>query len=75
MQQPLHPESILKFPVLTGNSNIPIDYIHSVAQPFCRDFTCACHQNQRQIAALLVSVYEGQMTLREAANFADKGAV
>lgn len=65
-------QSVSPTDTTTPCQQIPIYYIHSVEQPFCRDFSCACHQNQRQVAALLASVYAGHMTLREAAALADK---
>ncbi len=50
---------------------IPIYLLHTPEKPFCSNDHCACHQNQSQIAVLLQAVKDGEMTLREAANFTD----
>jgi hypothetical protein len=50
---------------------IPIYYIHSLAHPFCLDENCKCHWQQRQVQRLLGHIVEGDMTLREAADFLD----
>ena len=55
----------------TPRAQVPVLYIHSQEKPFCRDFACECHLYQRHVASLLGAVYEGEMTLREAAYFAD----
>lgn len=44
---------------------------HTAEKPFCSDRQCECHQNQAQIAWLLEAVWEGEMTLYEAVNYAD----
>ena len=44
---------------------------HTAEKPFCSDRQCECHQNQAQIARLLEAVWEGEMTLYEAVNYAD----
>ena len=44
---------------------------HTAEKPFCSDRQCECHQNQTQIAWLLEAVWEGEMTLYEAVNYAD----
>jgi hypothetical protein len=38
-------------------------------QPFCPDFNCACHSQQREIARLLGLINDGILTLHEAADF------
>ncbi len=50
---------------------IPIYFIHSLEHPFCRDQTCKCHWQQQQIRRLLGNIVEGDMTLRQAADFID----
>ena len=44
---------------------------HTAERPFCSDRQCECHRNQAQIAKLLEAVWEGEMTLYEAVNYAD----
>lgn len=56
---------------LSPRAQVPVLFIHSLEEPFCRNFGCECHLYQRQVASLLQAVYEGEMTLREAAFFAD----
>lgn len=53
----------------TPQKPIPIYSIHSLEQPFCPDFNCACHSQQREIARLLGLINEGILTLREASDF------
>ena len=50
---------------------VPVFLVHTVTDPFCSHPSCECHTNQAQIARLLQAVSEGEMTLREAADFAD----
>jgi hypothetical protein len=50
---------------------IPMYFIHSLDQPFCRDHTCKCHWQQQQVKRLLENIVEGDMTLRQAADFID----
>jgi hypothetical protein len=52
-------------------SNVPIFFVHSPEQPFCSNPLCACHQNQTHIAQLVAAIQQGEMTLKEAADFAD----
>jgi hypothetical protein len=63
----------LRFPTDTQTPQpvIPIYQFHTLHQPFCCNPHCACHQNQGQIAVLLEAIKQGEMTLREAADFAD----
>jgi hypothetical protein len=53
----------------TPQKPIPIFYIHSLEQPYCRDKNCECHRGQREIANLLRLITDGIMTLQEAADF------
>jgi len=53
----------------TPQRPIPIYYIHSVQQPYCRNPECACHKSQKEVARLLGLIADGIMTLREAADF------
>ncbi len=50
---------------------IPVYFIHTAEKPFCSNPRCHCHQNQGEIAVLLDAIRAGEMTLREAANFAE----
>ncbi len=52
----------------TPHQPIPMYYIHSLSQPFCRNFNCQCHRKQREIKELLGFIADGIMTLQEAAN-------
>lgn len=53
----------------TPQRPIPIYYIHSMQQPYCRNPECACHERQKEVAKLLGLITDGIMTLREAADF------
>jgi len=53
------------------SSVVFVDYLHMPEKPFCPNERCPCHQNQAQIAVLLDAIRAGEMTLREAANFAE----
>jgi hypothetical protein len=50
---------------------IPIYFIHSLEKPFCRNPRCKCQWQQREVRRLLSTIVEGEMTLREAADFLD----
>lgn len=50
---------------------VPIYLVHTVDNPFCPLPGCWCHTDQERIALLLEAIKEGEMTLREAADFAD----
>lgn len=50
---------------------IPMYFIHSLEKPFCRDRNCKCHWQQLEVRRLLESIVEGNMSLREAADFFD----
>jgi hypothetical protein len=54
------------------NLPIPIYFIHSLEQPFCKNPRCKCQWRQREVRRLLDQIVEGEMTLREAANFLDE---
>ncbi len=51
---------------------VPIYFIHSLERPFCKDQRCKCHWQQQQIQRLVGNILEGNMTLKEAANFIDE---
>ena len=53
------------------DSVVPIYFLHIPGKPFCPNDRCPCHQNQAEIALLLDAIRAGEMTLREATNFAD----
>lgn len=53
------------------NLPIPVYFIHSLEQPFCKNPFCKCHWQQREIRHLLGNIVEGEMTLKEAADFLD----
>ena len=50
---------------------IPIYFIHSLEHPFCKNPGCKCHWQQQEVRRLLSHIVEGEMTLREAADFLD----
>jgi len=50
---------------------VPIYFIHTIDRPFCPLPSCQCHTNQGKIAKFLRHIRDGEMTLREAADFAD----
>ncbi len=52
-------------------SAVPVYFLHMPGKPFCPNDRCPCHQNQTQIAVLLDAIRAGEMTLREATNFAE----
>jgi len=53
------------------NLPIPIYFIHSLEQPFCKNPGCKCHWRQREVRRLLESIIEGNLTLKEAARLLD----
>jgi hypothetical protein len=55
----------------TPRSVVPIYFVHTPEHPFCSNTLCVCHQNQVYIAQLVAAIQQGEMTLREAANFAE----
>jgi hypothetical protein len=59
----------------TPQKPIPIYFVHSVQQPYCRNTACECHAHQREVARLLELINDGIMTLREAADFINGGQV
>ncbi len=64
---------ILRFTTDTAHPQeiVPIYLIHTIENPFCPVPGCWCHTDQARIAKLLEAINNGEMTLREAANFAD----
>lgn len=76
---PFHLMQLTEFPALAPQATdtaspqtpIPIYFIHSLERPFCRNAACKCHWQQRQVNRLLGNILEGDMTLREAADFLD----
>src|SRR6266699_3850315 len=52
-------------------SIVPIYFVHTPEHPFCTNDFCACHHNQIHIAQLVAAIQQGEMTLKEAADFAD----
>jgi hypothetical protein len=55
----------------TPRSVVPIYFVHTPEQPFCSNVLCACHQNQTHIAQLVAAIQQGEMTLKDAADFTD----
>jgi hypothetical protein len=53
----------------TPHKPIPIYFVHSLQQPYCRNQDCECHARQREVSKLLGLITDGIMTLREAADF------
>ncbi len=54
-----------------STSGVPVYFLHMPGKPFCPNDRCPCHQNQAEVAVLLDAIRAGEMTLREATNFAD----
>ena len=52
-------------------SVVPIYFVHTLERPFCSNTLCVCHRDQANIALLVAAIQQGEMTLREAADFAD----
>lgn len=82
MQQghtPFHLMQLTEMPRLmpqatdTASPNIPVPiyFIHSLERPFCQNPRCRCHWQQQEVRRLLGSIVEGEMSLREAADFLD----
>ena len=70
--QPFAPVTIsFETDTSTPRSIVPIYFIHTPEQPFCANSLCECHRNQAHIAVLVAAIQRGEMTLREAADFAD----
>jgi hypothetical protein len=71
LRDPLFDPYFPMFPMVTDTASpqkpIPLYFIHSVEQPFCRNADCACHERQKEVARLLGLINDGIMTLREAA--------
>ena len=57
----------------TASPNLPVPmyFIHSLERPFCRNASCKCHWQRQEVRQLLESIFEGDMTLKEAARFLD----
>ena len=53
------------------NLPVPIYFIHSLEQPFCKNPRCKCQWQQLEVRRLLGSIVEGNMTLKEAARLLD----
>ena len=76
---PFHHMQLTEMPRLTPqatdtaspNLPVPIYFIHSLEAPFCNNAHCKCHWQQREVRRLLGHIVEGEMTLKEAANFLD----
>lgn len=51
--------------------NVPIYLMHTLENPFCPLPGCWCHTDQERIALVLEAIKNGEMTLREAADFVD----
>ena len=70
---------LTEYPLLTPlvtdtaypQQSIPVYYFHSFEHPFCKDTNCKCHWKQQEVARLLGSILEGELSLREAANLID----
>jgi hypothetical protein len=72
---PTHNYAPLTIPFETDTSTprsvVPIYFVHTPEQPFCSNTHCECHRDQAHIASLVAAIQQGEMTLREAADFAD----
>ena len=53
------------------NLPVPIYFIHSLERPFCKTPGCKCQWQQKEVRRLLGSIIEGEMTLKQAADFLD----
>jgi alcohol dehydrogenase YqhD (iron-dependent ADH family) len=47
---------------------VPVFLIHTLEQPFCAQPSCACHQNQVAVTALLTAIDQGALALQEIVN-------
>jgi hypothetical protein len=47
---------------------IPVFYLHKGVHPFCRHPLCICHNNDRELEALLRGVIDRQLRLRQCIN-------
>jgi len=54
-----------------AQGGLPVFFFHTPEKPFCFLPTCPCHNNQKEVAKLLLAVREGELTLREAADLAE----
>ena len=76
---PFHLMQVTEMPAITPQATdtaspytpIPIYFFHSLGAPFCNNLRCKCHWQQREVRRLLASIVEGEMTLKEAADFID----
>ncbi len=49
----------------TPQSVVPVFLIHTLAQPFCSQPSCVCHQNPVAVTALLAAIDQGALVLEE----------
>lgn len=76
---PFHLMQLTDMPAITPratdtaspNLPIPIYFIHSLEAPFCKRPGCKCQWQQQEVRRLLGSIVEGELTLKEAADFLD----
>jgi hypothetical protein len=61
-------QSIEQTNTTTTQSGLPVYLFHTPERPFCFLPTCPCHENQKEIAKLLLAVQNGELTLRNAAD-------
>jgi hypothetical protein len=54
---------------------IPIYFIHSMKEPFCKLPGCWCKTDQARIALLLDAIKKGQLLLSEASDYTESKAM
>lgn len=61
---------VLSFPTDTSEpvAPIPVFYLHTGIHPFCRRPLCICHNNDRELEALLRGVMNRTFKLRQCIN-------
>jgi hypothetical protein len=53
-------------------SPIPIYYIHSFEQPFCKNQCCPCQLNRQATIKLFTQIIEGKLALEKAADLSER---
>ncbi len=64
-------QSIEQTNTTAPQSGLPVYLFHTPERPFCSLPTCPCHQNQKEVAKLLLAVQNGELTLRNAVDLAE----
>ncbi len=68
----MHDSDLLNRSLTQPVSSIPVYYIHSFEQPFCKNQCCPCQLNRQRAIQLFTQIIEGKVELEKASDLSGR---